>query len=446
MRGIVREGTRSFSYQRAIPVRFRKHFDGKKKFIVSLDTRDEEEASRRAAVVKRDFDARCGVASDGDPPINIAAIAGLIFDAVLHRDEMVELEEAVSGEIAVLEDDGHPLVHGLPLGGPTYSNLNALLKQMCEDAERRTRSSQGRTTRVGRTLNEQAVAWRKLPSPLSNKTRDQYVKDVDHFSSWYLDACKRAAVGTVITKKQVNSYVESRMRVDEAKNTIFRRLSGLKKIYKSGMFSDDDNPFANVAARIDITGPVLEIRAFTDQEVRAIFKEAKEWDLNVQWAVRIAAYTGFRLSEICRLRVEDLKSIQIGSDTICYLDYAKGRAAKNRNSYRQVPVHPSLISDLRAFLAGRDGFILEESDANKYGSRSAAISQRANRLIDLVNDDRDVREHSFRHTVITKLADEGVREEVRKALTGHKGSDPHDGYNHAKRIRELSDAINRIAY
>lgn len=31
-------------------------------------------------------------------------------------------------------------------------------------------------------------------------------------------------------------------------------------------------------------------------------------------------------------------------------------------------------------------------------------------------------------------------------IVGHAGSDPHDGYNHATRIRELVEAIGLISY
>jgi integrase len=110
-------------------------------------------------------------------------------------------------------------------------------------------------------------------------------------------------------------------------------------------------------------------------------------------------------------------------------------------------MHSAYAQDLFRLVRGRtSGFIFDESADNKYKSRSAAISKRLNRMIRRVAPDRAAREHSFRHTVISKLADQGVRSELRKALVGHTGGDAHDGYVHAQRIRELHEAVKTISY
>lgn len=447
MKGLIKEGSRPYSWQKSIPERFRDRFDGKKKFSLSLDTYDFDEAVRRGSVALREFEARCGL--DAGPLVNLPAVAGLIFDAVLNRHEYVTCREACEAEIATLQDDGHPLVYGLPTGGPTMDKLVAMLDAMCGDVELRgpTRWNGFKPgQRVSRTLLEQAQAWRKLPSPLTDKTRDQYVKDVRDFSNWFQSSTRRPAVGATITKKDVNAYVQHRMSVSEPKNSIMRRLSGLMKIYKSGQFSED-NPFSHVTSRIDIHGPELSVRNFTDAEVRHLLTEMREFDSNVQWVTRLALYSGMRLNEVCSLTVNDLKSVMSGKDKLYYwsFDRKNGRRAKTDASYRSIPVHPGLVPDLLKFIKGRTGYVLVET-ADKYGNRSAALSKRINRLIDRVCDDPAVREHSFRHSVISKLADRGVLKEIRQALVGHAGSDAHDGYDHSQRIRALYDAICLIEY
>lgn len=445
MKGLIKEGTRPYAFQRGIPHRFRDRFEGKAKFYKSLDTHDYDEAVRRGSVVARDFENRCGFI-DG-PVFNVPVIAGKIFDQVLNRDEFVELRECADSLIVELQHEGHPLVNGFPLGGPTFESLVTMLEQMCREAEGASYRPGMPVQRVSKTLMEQAQAWRKLPSPLSDKTRDQYVKDAKDFSAWYRSALRKPAIGAGITKKDVNAYVESRMKHHEPQATINRRLSGLRKIYKSGQFSDD-NPFAGVSDRIDVHGPKLTVRAFTDGEVRLILREMAEFDENVQWATRIGLYTGMRLSEMCSLRVPDLEHVMIGKEKVYYfrLGQQAGRKLKTEASYRFIPVHPTLVPGLLKLIKGREDYLLNEPVENKYASRSAAISKRLNRLIDRVAPEPEVREHSFRHTVISKLADAGVREELRKALVGHTGGDPHDGYNHAMRIRELSDAIRLLEY
>ena len=117
----------------------------------------------------------------------------------------------------------------------------------------------------------------------------------------------------------------------------------------------------------------------------------------------------------------------------------------NRGEYVSIPVHPSLVDDLLKFSKGRTGYLLDEP-MDKYGRRSDAISNRLNSLIDRVTDEWEAREHSYRQSVIIKLTDAGVREELRKALMGYVGGDPQDGYDHTMRVRELSLVIRELKY
>ena len=89
MKGLIKEGTRRM-LSAVGRSGTRKHFGGKKKYAVTLDTQDHDEAVRRALVAARDFEARCGI-SDG-PMFNLAAIAGLCSDGVVNRNEMVDIE------------------------------------------------------------------------------------------------------------------------------------------------------------------------------------------------------------------------------------------------------------------------------------------------------------------------------------------------------------------
>lgn len=361
------------------------------------------------------------------PLVNLAAIAGVLFERMLNRNEFVTYREATEAEVAVLQDEGHPFVHGLPIGGPTMDKLVAMLDQMCGDVELKGAPQwtgfKGQA-RVSKTFDKHALAWHQKPSPLAAKTKDQYLKDARDFASWYRSALRRPAFGAAITKKDVNAYVESLMKVQEPKATIKRQLAGLTKVYKSGQFGDD-NPFARVSDRIDIHGPELTVRPFTDHEVRFLFREMVECDPNVQIATRIAAFSGMRLGEICSIKIPDDRHGQIGKEKGYYFNLQQqgGRRLKTEASYRFVPIHPEYRDDLLAFIKGGEGFLLDEP-ADKYGNSAGAISKRMARLIDRVAVDREAREYSFRHTVISKLSDAGVREELRKALVGIPGAIP----------------------
>jgi len=446
MKGLFKQGSRYY-WQRAIPVRFRDRFDGKKKYVVALQTDDYDEAVKRAILAQREFEEKCG--STAKPlQVDLTAIAALVFDDIMERPHGMTPREAIQKGIARMKRNEHPLFRNFPDAGPTFDRVVEMAENLWKAYAMQDARLHAKVSRRSLTLDEQAEEWRKTHPPLIPKTIDQYVHDVGEFSRWYEGVKEDIALGSAITKRDVNDYVLHRMSVKEPRNTIYRRLSGLRKVYKSGQFSDD-NPFANVSERIDIHGPVLEVRRLTDEECRLILIEAKEFDPNVQWMTRIGLYSGMRLAEMCALLVEDLQSVMVGKEKVYYFkfDKKKGRRAKNPFSYRDIPMHPLYAQDMIKLVRGRtSGFIFDESDENKYQSRSAAISKRLNRMIKRVAPDRAAREHSFRHTVISKIADQGVREELRKALVGHKRGDAHDGYVHAHRIRELHEAVKTIAY
>jgi|GEM_PF-2549187 len=78
MKGLIKEGSRPYAYQRAVPKQFRERFSGKAKYFLNLDTQDHDEAIRRAQVAERDFEALCG--ADVSPVFNLDAIAGMILN------------------------------------------------------------------------------------------------------------------------------------------------------------------------------------------------------------------------------------------------------------------------------------------------------------------------------------------------------------------------------
>ncbi|MDR4470374.1 MAG: hypothetical protein MRJ68_19105, partial [Nitrospira sp.] len=55
--------------------------------------------------------------------------------------------------------------------------------------------------------------------------------------------------------------------------------------------------------------------------------------------------------------------------------------------------------------------------------------------------------HGLRHTGITRLANVGVNDKVRRTLVGHAGQDVHDRiYNHGVPLPMLKDGLERLEY
>ncbi|MDI1266148.1 MAG: hypothetical protein PS018_23135, partial [bacterium] len=316
LKGLRKEGTRPWAWEKAIPARFRDLFGGMQKHYVSLKTHDYDEAVRRGILAKREFEEKCGT---GSSPIqvDIATVAGIVFEDVMHRPEGMTPREAIVRGVARHKRADHPLVQSFPDEGPTFDRMADIVEKMWKASAMSLPELRHRVTQKSLTLEEQAVEWVKTKPPLTAKTIDQYIHDVGMFSRWYEGSRNELALGAAINRRDANDFVLHRMKANESKSTIMRRLAGLM-VYKSGQFSDD-NPFANVTSRIDIHGPRRVIRDFSDPEVRLLFKESKECDINVQWVTRLALYTGMRLNEMCTLRTDDLVSVQIGKEKVWYL-------------------------------------------------------------------------------------------------------------------------------
>lgn len=451
MKGLVREGNGNWKWQCWIPVRFRHLFDGKKKYIVSLKTKDEAEAIQRAREAQAEFNTRCGLSIPEEDPTRIPMIAGFVCSAVMYRGERCTLtvEEIVDGQLRQGIEDEHPLLHDFVWGGPNHRRLIEFVEVFARWAERGTGPSKTRdaipTRKLGgRSIYDTAEDWASKPNTgVVPSTAKQYVADARAYAEW-AQSTDVPAAGRLITKAHVNSYAEYLMSKSTPIQTIRRKFAALRKVYKAGRFSDD-NPFTRITDRIDLVGPQLEIRGFTDQEAREIIARANRagdrGDFDLKWAILIAAHSGARLGEICSLRIpEDWRCVVVDGKPryVFSLTKSGGRRLKTKNSYRPVPIHHSLVPGLIAFMGQRKGKLIQ--------SKSSALSKRWNSLIDWITTDPEVRGHAFRHTVATKLADAGVRKEIRTAIEGHAGVDAHDGYTHAERIREITDAINLLDY
>src|SRR5216683_5736814 len=122
MKGLTKEGTRPYAWQRAIPVRFRDLFDGKKKFVVSLKTHDHDEAVKRALLALREFEEKCGSVS-GPIQVDLASVAALVFDDVMERPDGMTPREAIQIGIARRKRKHHPLIKDFPEAGPSFERV-----------------------------------------------------------------------------------------------------------------------------------------------------------------------------------------------------------------------------------------------------------------------------------------------------------------------------------
>jgi site-specific recombinase XerD len=440
MKGLIRKG-KKFAFQAGIPKDVRVHFDGKKKHNVTFHTDDPIIAEKLAVEADREFRStilqyrQAALSGDRLDPIRREQIVGWLFGNYFNRLDGVrdfDMQESVHAIITEANEDDFPLTRGLRCEGLVFDGIVESVERLLEWAEGTGYARKRTPDRPGSTLIGACDLW-AIKAKHIPKTISQYKKSIRDFTKWF-ELSHGQCYGAAITMTHVNEYVGYLMRKDAARATIARELAALRLVYKFGQFSRGGNPFAGVADRMIIEGDKLKVRDFTDSEMTSLLKPGyDDWP-----AVMIAAYSGMRLSEITSLKAKNVE--RAGKGYVFNLINAGRR--KTAAAYRKVPVHPVLLQKvIRGLLKGLD------SEAPLLGPDTTdSLSKRINRVIDTVTTDPSVRAHSLRHTFISRLANIGVRKELRMAIAGHEGSDAHDRYSHADFLVELAQQIGKLRY
>jgi integrase len=181
---------------------------------------------------------------------------------------------------------------------------------------------------------------------------------------------------------------------------------------------------------------------FTPEQVAALLKTAEgDW----KGLILLAFYSGQRLLDCANLRwrdvdlVSDIKTIRF--------------AVRKTGAEIVTVIHPALEDYLLSMPTAKsdDEYIFP----TLAGRRASPLSKQFGELIALANIDRGVIRkrttyggrsvsalsfHSLRHSFSSILANAGVSEERRMALTGHSTRDMHQKYTHHQ-LEQLRDAI-----
>lgn len=195
------------------------------------------------------------------------------------------------------------------------------------------------------------------------------------------------------------------------------------------------NPFAgvkNLREQVDEhTGELKKRLPFTVAEVAALINTAEgDW----KGLIILAATTGLRLLDGARLTADKL-------DRVAGTIRLKSRKTGN---ILCLPIHPALEAWFleRQIVVGKAPIF--PSLAYKGGAGKSGLSMAFKRLMARAEIDPGIaREakpngrgrttsqksfHSLRHFAATQLAENGVRGEVARAITGHTDEDTHAGY------------------
>lgn len=182
-------------------------------------------------------------------------------------------------------------------------------------------------------------------------------------------------------------------------------------------------------------------KAFSIAHLIKLYTASQEKGLtNLSSLIILAGYTGARIEELCKLRTEDVTSIE-GVVVLSITD------SKTEAGIRAVPVHPNLSPLVqRLKQQSEDGYLIPSTGGNKYGIRSDLYSKAFGRLKTQLGYGRDYVFHSIRKTFITELHRADVAGVTLAAIVGHEtGTVTFDVYSAGPSIQQKYTAICKLA-
>jgi len=197
-----------------------------------------------------------------------------------------------------------------------------------------------------------------------------------------------------------------------------------------------------------------ERQAFNQYDLKSLFESAEYKkgfkEAYCHWVPIIALYTGARLEEICRIRLENFKEI----DDIKIIEVAPDKEWKGKSSaaMRIVPMHPKLIE------LGLLDFVTDQQDKGHtrlfpelsgqrdgYGARVSKWFARYRKKCGITESGKVF--HSFRHTLANELKQNSVPIEISKAILGHEDASMTYGrYGKTYKVEVMYEAVKQVDF
>lgn len=200
----------------------------------------------------------------------------------------------------------------------------------------------------------------------------------------------------------------------------------------------------------------LGFRAFTDDQIATLYSPEAVARLrpDARWGVVLGLYTGARVSEIGQLALDDFVEVE-GIPCFRITDEGAGQSLKTDASRRTIPIHSDLLTlglmkhvdALRT--AGKRKLFSKVSDTviNGQGQWLSKAFSYHLRAMKVSVDKGRVGFHSLRSTMVHKLQDAKVVDEVRAAIVGHELDDEHhQAYSRAITPAEMLVDLRRVSF
>lgn len=197
-----------------------------------------------------------------------------------------------------------------------------------------------------------------------------------------------------------------------------------------------------------------ERKTFSPDDLKKLFESA-EYQKGFRepfqyWVPLIALYTGTRLEEICRLRVESFNVVD--GINVIQITPDGDWGGKTKAALRTIPIHSKLIElGLLEYVDNQKSrshtrlFPELTKQRDGYGARVSKWFTRYRKKCGITESGKVF--HSFRHTLTDELKQAGVSLEVAKAIIGHEDeSETFGRYGKSYRANILHKAIELVDY
>lgn len=281
------------------------------------------------------------------------------------------------------------------------------------------------TARKTVTFDELLKGWEKERKPTA-KTVYEWSREVRQLATFLeFDDASR------VTPEDVIRWKEALIAVGLSAKTINdSKLAAVRTVLQWGVDSRRLPTNPAVGVRMDGKQITKRRRSFTDAEALMLLKAAKgEANPVLHWIPLLCAYSGARLSEMCQLRVEDVREIE---GIWCMVIDSEAGSVKTESSERIVPLHRAIIdADFLAFVhkIGR-GPLFADLSPDRFGNRGGNGTKMMGRWVRGLGleDPRLGPCHSWRHRMATLSRRYRIARDIRLVLMGHSDPSVADDY------------------
>lgn len=324
-----------------------------------------------------------------------------------------------------------------------------LVEGLLSDQAERLEAEQGRAT----AARFYGVATGKLTpiTPLLDRWKAYAEKSVKAKTlSMYSSDVERMAASLPnvedLTKSKLRAWLWALAEASPdgiAEATQRRILNGVSNFWRwaqaQGLIADDlSNP--TVGIELHKGAKTVTRKEFTAEQVVALHAKAvAKDDSALADLIRLAAYTGARIEELCTLKRESISP--------CW-GFFTVKDAKSEAGNRDVPIHPELLTTMqRLHHESKDGYLIPSTARNTHGKRSDPLGKRFGRLKEDAGFGPEHVFHSIRKTVATQLENAGVAEGVAADILGHeKPTLTYGLYSGGASMAVKAKAIGEVGY